>query len=127
MFFWKSSIILRTAVLRNSCGRMLLVFHKRVGDTLWSVSFFGRNIREPVDYSPFLSNGSAINFLLRKVLRVKTKMYTFFIINSIFHLNFCLIVANQNSCIFMKWNQLPFFFNNHRLAYAVENKNINLS
>ena len=32
----------------------------------------------------------------------------------------CLIVVNQNSCIFLRWNQVPFSFSYHRLAYAAE-------
>ena len=47
-----------------------------------------QNIRKPVNYSPFLSDGSAINFILLKFSRAKIKVYTFFIINSIFHLRF---------------------------------------
>ena len=47
--------------------------------------FVGQNIRKPVNYSPFLSDRSAINYILLKVSRAKIKVYTFFIINSIFH------------------------------------------
>ena len=36
----------------------------------------------------------------------------------------CLIVANQNSCIFIRWNQVPFFCSYHRLAYAAEYKQV---
>ena len=36
----------------------------------------------------------------------------------------CLIVANENSCIFIKWNQVPFSFSYHRLAYAAEYKKV---
>ena len=63
--------------------------------------FVGQNIRKPVSYSPFLSDGSAIIFILLKESRAKIKVYTFFfIINSIFHLrlprdvNFRLKIAN---------------------------------
>ena len=40
--------------------------------------FVGQNIRKPVNYSPFLSDGSAINYILLKVSRAKIKVYTFF-------------------------------------------------
>ena len=35
-----------------------------------------------------------------------------------------LIVANQNSCIFLRWNQVLFFFSYHRLAYAAAYKKV---
>ena len=63
--------------------------------------FVGQNIRKPVSYSPFLSDGSAIIINFLKESRAKIKVYTFFfIINSIFHLrlprdvNFRLKIAN---------------------------------
>ena len=41
--------------------------------------FVRQNIGEPVNYLSFLADGSAINFLLWKVLRVKIKeVYTIF-------------------------------------------------
>ena len=52
--------------------------------------FVGQIIRKPVNYSRFLSDGSAINFILLKVSRAKIKVYnhqlSFSIINSVFHL-----------------------------------------
>ena len=36
----------------------------------------------------------------------------------------CLIVPNQNSCIFVRWNQVPFSFSYDRLACAAESKNV---
>ena len=40
--------------------------------------FVGQNIRKLVNYSPFLSDRSAINYILLKVSRAKIKVYTFF-------------------------------------------------
>ena len=36
----------------------------------------------------------------------------------------CLIVPNQNSCIFIRWNQVPFSFSYYRMAYAAESKKV---
>ena len=36
----------------------------------------------------------------------------------------CLIVPNQNSCIFIRWNQVPFSFSYCRMAYAAESKKV---
>ena len=58
---------------------------------------FGRqNIRELVNYSSFLCDGSTINVFLWNVLRAKMKVYTFFISNSIFHLSLRLLRQDVN-------------------------------
>ena len=38
----------------------------------------------------------------------------------------CFIVANQNNCIFIRRNYVPFFFTNHALAYVKEFKNVEI-
>ena len=58
---------------------------------------FGRqNIRELVNYSSFLCDGSTINVFLWNVLRAKMKVYTFFISSSIFHLSLRLLRQDVN-------------------------------
>ena len=63
------------------------------GDIFPTSVFVWQNISEPSNYLLFLSDGSAINLM---ALRANIKVYTFFFVNSIFHLSLWLLCLSHS-------------------------------
>ena len=76
-------------------------------------SFLGQNKRETVNHLPFLLYGSAMNFLLSKMLRAKTTVYTFLYKQLDFHISLKLPREDVNKSSEVAKN-VPAFCNSKR-------------